>query len=77
METHKITIFDKKVKITDKSVFRIEERKMPRGAYEGIYAHKDLLKAVDFYNNTKPKLGWLVRLIKDGDEYMLITKKTS
>lgn len=76
MEPHKVLAFGKKILVTDKSVFRVEERKLPRAAYEGLYSHKDLHKAIDYYENTPVKAGWLVRLIKDGDEYILITKKS-
>jgi hypothetical protein len=76
MEDHFIKVMEKKVKVTDKSIFRVEERKLPRGAYDGIYAHKDIHKAIQYYTNTSVKLNYLVRLIKDGDEYMLICKKS-
>lgn len=75
MVTHTIKAFDKQIKVSDKSVFRVEERKLPRGAYEGLYSHKDIHKAIAYFQNTSIKDGWLIRLIKDGDEYMLITKK--
>jgi hypothetical protein len=75
MEAHIIKAFEKRIKVSDKSIFRVEERKLPRGAYDGLYAHKDIHKAIAYFQNTSVKAGWLVRLIKDGDEYMLITKK--
>jgi len=76
MESHAIKVFGKSVTWTDKSMFRVEERKQPKGSYEGLYAHKDIHQAVNYFKNTKVKDGFLIRLVKDGDEFVVITKKS-
>jgi len=76
MEAHKITIFDKRIEVTDKSIFRVEVRGDNKKPYESIYSHKDVHKAMLFFMNTIVKPNNIVRLIKDGDEYILLKKKT-
>lgn len=75
METHKITIFDKRISITDKSIFRVEVRGNNKKPYETMYSHKDVHKAMLFFVNTMVSKGQVIRLIKDGDEYVLLNKK--
>lgn len=75
METHKITIFDKRISITDKSIFRVEVRGNNKKPYETMYSHKDVHKAMLFFVNTMVGKGQVIRLIKDGDEYVLLNKK--
>ncbi len=78
MESHTIKLFGKKIQITDKTIFRVEERKNSvKKPYEGIYSHKDIHKALLYFTNTIVKPNYTVRLIKDGDEYMLLQKKES
>jgi hypothetical protein len=75
MESHKIIIFDKRIEVTDKSIFRVEVRGDNKKPYESIYSHKDIHKAMLFFMNTVVKPKNIVRLIKDGDEYVLLKKK--
>jgi hypothetical protein len=76
MEQQKILAYGKKIEITDASVFRVEERKLPKGSYEGLYAHKDIHKSINYYDNTPVKQGYMVRLVKDGDEFIVINKRS-
>ena len=76
MQDHEITVYGKKIRITDKSVFRVEERRLPKGSYEGIYSHKNVHSAVSYFCNTTLKKDRLLRLVKDGDEFVVITKAT-
>ena len=77
METtiNKIKVYNKTVKYTDKSIFRVEVRRDSHKPYDGIYFDQDITKAIKFYENTPAKAGYAVRLIKDGDEYQLINRK--
>jgi hypothetical protein len=76
MEAHTIKLFGKKIQITDKSIFRVEQRKnAEKKPYEGVYSHKDIHKALLFFTNTAVNPNLTIRLIKDGDEYMLLQKK--
>ena len=77
METtiNKVKVYGKIVKFTDKSIFRVEIRKDSHKPYDGIYFDQDITKAIKFYENTPAKDGYAVRLIKDGDEYQLISRK--
>lgn len=56
-------------------MFRVEERRQPKGSYECLFSHKDIHKAINFYHNTKIKKNYLIRLIKDGDEFVVIQKQ--
>lgn len=76
MEQQKILAYGKKIAITDASIFRVEERKLPKGSYEGLYAHKDIHKGINYYDNTPVKKGYMVRLVKDGDEFIVINKRS-
>ena len=76
---HKITLDGKTIKFTDKSVFRVEESRNAKCVYEGVYAHKDPVHAIRYYNATvqsERKAGFRTRLVKDGDEFLVILKKT-
>lgn len=75
METHKVTIFGKKIQVTDKSIFRVEVRGDNKKPYDSVYSNRDVHKAVLYFNNTVVNHNHLVRLIKDGDEYVLLNKK--
>lgn len=77
MDAHAITLFDKKVTYTAKSVFRVEESRNAKATYEGCFASNDPVKAIRYYQNTSKAVGsgWRVRLVKDGDEFIIITKK--
>jgi hypothetical protein len=78
MDAHTVTLFDKKVTYTAKSVFRVEESRNAKATYEGCFASNDPVKAIRWYQNTTKDAGsgWRVRLVKDGDEFIVITKKT-
>lgn len=76
MNDHIVTIFNKTIKYTDKSVFRVEESRNPKATYEGMYSHHDPVKVIRYFNSTSKPAGWRIRLIKDGDEFIIITKKT-
>ncbi len=79
MNEHKINIYGKSVDFTDKSIFRVEESRNAKCIYEGVYAHKDPIHAIKYYNSTVEadrKTGFRVRLVKDGDGFTIITKKT-
>jgi len=78
MEAHRVTLFDKSILYTAKSVFRVEESRNPKATYEGCFASNDPVKAIRWYQNTTKVAGsgWRVRLVKDGDEFVIITKKT-
>jgi hypothetical protein len=76
MTIHEVLAYGKKIKVTDTSVFRVEQRKLPKGSYEGLYAHKDIHKAINFYQNTPNKSGYMIRLVKDGDEFIVINKQS-
>lgn len=79
MQNHSILVLGKSVTVTDKSVFRVEESRNPKCVYEGVYAHKDPVSAIRYYTATTEavrKAGFRVRLVKDGDEFSVIAKKT-
>jgi hypothetical protein len=79
MQTHKINILGKSVTLTDKTIFRVEESRNAKCTYEGVYAHKDPVSVIRYYNSTceaDRKAGFRVRLVKDGDEFSVISKKT-
>ena len=78
MEAHKVTLFDKSILYTAKSVFRVEESRNAKAIYKGQFASNDPVKAIRWYQNTTKDAGsgWRVRLVKDGDEFIIITKKT-
>lgn len=75
MTPHIVVLFDKKIKYTDKSVFRVEESRNVKASYEGLYSHSDPVKVIRYYNSTVKPAGWKIRLIKDGDEFIVINKK--
>lgn len=65
--------------VTDKTIFRVEESRNSKCIYEGVYAHNDPVHAIRYYNSTVEsdrKAGFRVRLVKDGDEFLVISKKT-
>lgn len=79
MQNHQILVLGKSVTVTDKSIFRVEESRNSRCTYEGVYSHKDPVSAIRYYNSTIEavrKAGFRVRLVKDGDEFTVIAKKT-
>jgi hypothetical protein len=79
MQTHQINILGKTVAVTDKTVFRVEESRNAKATYEGMFASADPVKAIRYYNSTceaERKMGFRVRLVKDGDEFTIIAKKT-
>lgn len=79
MQPHNINILGKSVMFTDKSIFRVEESRNAKCIYEGVYAHKNPINAIRYYNSTVEadrKAGFRVRLVKDGDEFLVISKKT-
>lgn len=76
MEAHTITLFDKPILYTAKSVFRVEESRNPKACYEGVFASSDPVKAIRYYQSTTKTAGWRLRLVKDGDEFIIITKRT-
>ena len=69
------TAFNKTIAHTDKSMFRIEVRAKARGEYAQEFAHADPVNAIRYYNSTVKPKGFRVRLIKDGDEFIIIDKK--
>lgn len=69
------TAFDKTIAHTEKSIFRVEVRAKARGEYQQEFAHADPVNAIRYFNATVKPKGFVVRLIKDGDEYILIQKK--
>ena len=79
MQTHQINILGKTVAVTDKTVFRVEESRNAKATYEGMFSSADPVKAIRYYNSTceaDRKAGFRVRLVKDGDEFTIIAKKT-
>lgn len=79
MQNHSILVLGKSVTVTDKSIFRVEESRNSRSTYEGMFSATDAVKAIRYYNSTCEavrKAGFRVRLVKDGDEFTVIAKKT-
>ena len=79
MENHSILVLGKSIAVTDKTVFRVEESRNSKATYEGMFASADPVKAIRYYNSTCEavrKAGFRVRLVKDGDEFSVISKKT-
>jgi len=79
MQNHNISILGKSVSVTDKTVFRVEESRNSKATYEGMFSSPDSVKAIRYYNSTceaDRKAGFRVRLVKDGDEFTIIAKKT-
>jgi hypothetical protein len=79
MQNHNILILGKSVAVTEKTVFRVEESRNSKATYEGMFASSDPVKAIRYYNSTcedKRNAGFRVRLVKDGDEFSVISKKT-
>jgi hypothetical protein len=79
MQSHNINILGKSVTVTDKTVFRVEESRNAKATYEGMFASADPVKTIRYYNSTceaNRKAGFRVRLVKDGDEFTIIAKKT-
>lgn len=76
---HKIVLDGKSIPYTEKSIFRVEESRDSKATYEGVFAHKDPVHALRYYNSTiqsERKSGFRTRLVKDGDEFKVILKKT-
>jgi hypothetical protein len=74
-----ILMFGKSVKVTDKTIFRVEESRNPKCVYEGVFAHKDAIQAIRYFHSTiesKRKTGFRCRLVKDGDEFSVLAKHT-
>lgn len=79
MEKHHLAVGGKSIPFTEKSIFRVEESRDSKTAYEGVFGHKDPVHAIRYYNATiesQRKAGFRVRLVKDGDEFQVIFKKT-
>jgi len=79
MQTHYLAVGGKSIPFTEKSIFRVEESRNAKCVYEGVFAHKDPVNAIRYYNATAEssrKAGFRVRLVKDGDEFQVIFKKT-
>lgn len=79
MEKHSLAVGGKSIFFTDKTIFRVEESRNEKCVYEGVFAHKDPVHAIRYYNSTvesQRKAGFRVRLVKDGDEFQVIFKKT-
>lgn len=79
MQPHQINIFGMSIMFTEKTIFRVEQSRNAKCIYEGVYAHKDPVHAIRYYNSTVAsdrKAGFRVRLVKDGDEFLVISKKT-
>ena len=79
MQPHQINILGMSVMFTEKTIFRVEQSRNAKCIYEGVYAHKDPVHAIRYYNSTVEadrKAGFRVRLVKDGDEFLVISKKT-
>ena len=79
MQPHQINILGMSVMFTEKTIFRVEQSRNAKCIYEGVYAHKDPVHAIRYYNSTLEadrKAGFRVRLVKDGDEFLVISKKT-
>ena len=79
MQPHQINILGMSVMFTEKTIFRVEQSRNAKCIYEGVYAHKDPVHAIRYYNSTVEsdrKAGFRVRLVKDGDEFTIIAKKT-
>ena len=79
MQSHIINILGKSVTVTDKTVFRVEESRNAKATYEGMFASSTSVMAIRFYNSSceaDRKAGFRVRLVKDGDEFTIIAKKT-
>jgi hypothetical protein len=72
---HKIKLFDKSILFTAKSVFRVEEKRTKRANYEALFSSNDPVKAIRFYNSTTKPVGFRLRFIKDGDEFIILNKK--
>ena len=78
MEKYYLAIGGKSIACTDKTIFRVEESRDSKATYEGVFAHKDFVNANRYYNSTiqsERKAGFRVRLVKDGDEFKILTKK--
>lgn len=74
-----LAINGKTVRCTEKTIFRVEESRNSKCTYEGVFAHKDPINALRYYNATaqsERKAGFRVRLVKDGDEFEILMKKT-
>lgn len=79
MQNHEIKILGKSVAVTDKTVFRVEESRNAKCTYEGMFSSSDFVKAIRYYNSTCDAIrnaGFRVRLVKDGDAFTIISKKT-
>jgi hypothetical protein len=79
MLSYSLAIGGKWIPYTEKSVFRVEESRNAKCTYEGVFAHKDPVNAIRYYNSTCQsvrKAGFRVRLVKDGDEFTILLKKT-
>ncbi len=79
MQNHSILVLGKSIAVTAKTVFRVEESRNSKATYEGMFSSADPVKAIRYYNSTceaDRKAGFRVRLVKDGDEFTIIAKKT-
>jgi len=73
--THTSEMFGKKISYTEKSIFRVEVSRNAKATYEGMYGNSNPISAIKWFNNTVAKEGQRVRLVKDGDEFIIISKK--
>ena len=71
----RFTAFDKEIEHTEKSIFRVEVRAKKRGEYASEFSHYTPVNAIRYYLATVKPTGFRVRLIKDGDEFIIIDKK--
>lgn len=74
--SHQIKLFDQSILYTAKSVFRVEEARNKRANYEGVFSSNDPIKVIRFYNATTKPVGFRLRFIKDGDEFIILNKKS-
>jgi hypothetical protein len=73
---HKITLFNKVVEITDRTVFRVETTRRANQEYQQVFFSADPLPCISFYLNTTMPKGGKVRIVVDGDTFKVLNRKS-
>lgn len=73
---HKITLFNKAIEITDRTVFRVETTRRANQEYQQVFFSADPLPCVSYYLNTTMPKGGRVRIVLDGSGFKVLNRKS-
>lgn len=72
---HSVTLFNKTIEVTPKSVFRVETTRRANQEYQQVFFSADPIEAISYYNNTTAQAGGLVRIVLDGSSFKVLDRK--